>query len=206
MLLSEAMRQVRLPVVTLLLTLITSCLMLLPYEVKAALYFDRNDVLAGNFWTLLSAHMVHIDIEHWGWNTISLLFVGSIIEQRSVLLLAFSFFLSIFAIDLLLLSGIHNVDMYCGISGVLNTFILIALWTIWQKSHSFWVVAAVCLFIVRTISEIILGNSLTTNLAWPAYTEAHMAGVISGGVIIFFYETVFNKFTKGLNGGCKYTG
>ena len=82
-------------------------------------------------------------------------------------------------VNLLLLSPLADIQYYCGLSGVLNTLLGVALYTTWQRSRHpvLWVVAGLSL--AKTGVEIAYRDALITNISVPPYPLSHLAGLLA---------------------------
>lgn len=150
------------------------------------LWFSAAAINQGEAWRLLTAHFAHADLEHLLWNGLGLVVLGSLIEQQSRRQLAASLAAGIFAVNALLLSPLPTPDYYCGLSGVLNTLLVTALWLEWKRSPS-WLVAAIALgSLSKVLIEVTAGTSVITHISWPPYAWSHVAGMLGGVALICF--------------------
>lgn len=101
---------------------------------KALLYFSAADIARGETWRIVTGHFVHADLEHLLWNCLGLAVLGMLIEHRSRFILWAALGAGITSVSALLLTPFSPLDYYCGLSGVLNTLLLVALWLEWQRS------------------------------------------------------------------------
>jgi rhomboid family GlyGly-CTERM serine protease len=150
---------------------------LLPID-AANLFFGSAEIHNGQAWRLLTGHLVHADWNHLAWNAIGLLVLGVLIERRSRRLLFLALLAGTAAVNFLLLPS--GLDYYCGLSGVLNALLVVALWLEWRASRSWWVIAVAIACAAKVILEISLGDSLVSQISWPPYAWSHLAGM-SGG-------------------------
>lgn len=171
--------------ISLFLLALSGCLMLLAMDWQASLYFDRTAVESGNALSLLSAHFIHSDINHWFWNAIALFVLSVIIELKSRGLLLGALCMGIAAVDLLLLSNFSTLQYYCGLSGVLNTLLVASLWLVWEEYRSKWILLTGILCAGKIALEVSVNDSLLTQIQWPPYPAAHLAGALGGLVLIF---------------------
>lgn len=102
------------------------CLLLLLPELggdgaRAALRYDRTALAAGQWWRLLSAHIVHLSLGHALINALGLVLMWALFARdygvRQWLAIVFA---SILAIDAGLWFGDSTVDWYVGSSGALH--------------------------------------------------------------------------------------
>ena len=166
------------PPVTALLALFVTLVMLLPAPVQETLYFDHHAIASGSLAGLLTGHWVHADVEHYLWNTLAFVVLAGIIERRSIGLLVLSLCIGIVCVDLLLFSPFNTVQRYCGLSGVLNTLLGVVLILYWRETQSRWVIAFGVACVGKILIELSSGDSIITNISWPPYALAHIAGMI----------------------------
>ena len=178
----------QLPLVTLALAALAGMLMLLPQSFHEVLYFDHAALASGQWWSLISGHWVHADYQHLVWNLVALVALGGIIEVRSRRLLLFSLAVGMLSVDLLLYSPFNSVQRYCGLSGLLNTLLGVALYIYWHETRSRLVVAAGLLCVGKILVEMSGGQALFTNNSWPAYPIAHLAGLMGSLLLIGLYH------------------
>lgn len=112
--------------------------------------------------------------------------------MRSRRILLVSLFAGIISVDILLLSALSSLDYYCGLSGVLNTLLVVALWIAWQEYQSKWVIISALLCTAKTLLEINFNHSLLVHIQWPPYPEAHLTGALAGGFTLFALQ-VYRK-------------
>jgi rhomboid family GlyGly-CTERM serine protease len=155
---------------------------------KTQLYFSARDIADGDTWRILTGHFMHADLKHLFWNCLGLAVLGSLIEQHSRIQWLTALVVGIVSVNVLLLSPFSQLEYYCGLSGVLNTLLLVVLWLEWRLSHS-WLIAAIAIgSIVKVAVEISIGESLMTNISWPPYAWSHVAGLAGGLIIIWFQK------------------
>ena len=178
-------------------TLVISSLLLFYCSVPINhLFFDRSAILNGDLFRLISGHFVHVDTEHLIWNTLGLIILGSLIESRSRNLLVISFVMGILTVTLFLFSPWSNITIYCGLSGVLNTLLVIALWMIWTETKSTWIIVTFALCLLKVLIEMATNQSVISSISWPPSPEAHCAGLIGGIIIVAVFKTVASLKTQ----------
>jgi len=91
-----------------------------------ALVYDRNLILGGQLWRLVTGHWVHFSASHLFWNLVILVPAGIWLERRSASTLRWTLLLSPLAISLALLVFAPSLAQYAGISGVASG-VLVAL-------------------------------------------------------------------------------
>lgn len=175
------MKPTTLPTLTIsLLTLVMAIYAWAPDP--SVLYFAPTEIAGGQAWRLLTGHLVHADLNHLFWNALGLLVLGVLIERHSRRLLGIALLAGTLAVNLLLL--VSGLDYYCGLSGVLNTLLVIALWLEWRSTRSWWVAAVAAGCLIKVAIEINTGHSLISQISWPPYAWSHLAGMIGGVVAV----------------------
>lgn len=172
------------PILTVVLCFLATGLMLANEATQALLYFDRQQVAVGNFWSLVTGHFVHADWGHLLWNLIGLAVLGYLIERHSRGLLLLSLGMGIVAVNTLLLSPFSEIQLYCGLSGVLNTLLGVALYCRWRETQSLWMPVIGLLSFAKIGVEVHSGASLFTDISWPPYPLAHLAGLLGAPLVL----------------------
>lgn len=174
----------RIPILTVALLVALAGLYWLVPE-QSLLYFSATDIARGETWRIVSGHFMHADAKHLMWNCVGLAVLGTLIEQHSRRILLAALVTGVIAVSVLLLSPFSQLQFYCGLSGVLNTLLLVALWLEWRTSPSLLVLVIACGSVAKVMVEIFLGVSLVTDISWPPYAWAHLAGLMGGLVVIW---------------------
>lgn len=151
---------------------------------KTQLYFSSEAIIKGDIWRLVTGHFIHADASHLFWNGLGMAVLGTLIEQHSKTQWGLALLAGIVSVSALLLSPLSTLDNYCGLSGVLNTFLLLITWLEWKLTRSWLMVAIACGSVAKAIAEVYLGESLLTHISWPPYAWSHVAGLAGGFLII----------------------
>ena len=173
----------RAPVLTLTLLMTAIALYGLAPD-PALLYFNAAHIRGGETWRLLTGHFMHADIGHLFWNGLGLAVLGSIIEHRSRALCLTALGAGIAAVSILLMTPFAQLDYYCGLSGVLNTLLLVAIWQEWRATRSWLVILIAAGCFAKVVVEVLQGTSILTNISWPPYAWSHLAGLAGGLVVV----------------------
>lgn len=164
--------------------------------VRNALAFDRALMEAGQWWRLLSAHLVHLSFYHTAVNLLGLMALLILCPQsvatwewaRRLVLLALFTSLALYILA-------PEVDRYVGFSGVLHGLFLLGLVPMVRRRDA---VAIVCLLYLvgKLAGEVIMGASLSDEQAigGRVVTQAHLFGTLAG----FVYGAWFGTFRKGV--------
>lgn len=157
-------------------------------------YFDIPSISDGQWYRMVLGHFMHADKSHLFWNMLGLIILSTLIEARSRQLLLIAVLIGVLAVSWLLVSPFSRLEIYCGLSGILNTLLVIALWNVWQDTHSRWVIATFIGSLAKIIIEINSQQSLISQVSWPPYPEAHLAGYIAGLISIACFE-LYSRLT-----------
>jgi len=169
--------------------------LLLAYLISArhlpAWRYDREAILAGEVWRMLTGHLAHGDLHHLAWNLLGVLIVGFLfandftLRQWTVILLA-----STAAIDLGFLALEPQLQWYVGFSGVLHGGMAAGLvrWLYRGGDALTWLVGG--LFVAKLAWEHFAGGLPFTSagLSLPVVHEAHSYGAIGGAIAALSIE------------------
>lgn len=159
-------------------------------ENKMPFYFNAADIFSGEVWRIVSGHLMHVDLEHLLWNCLGLAVLGTLLEYRSRAVLLASTGAGIAFVSALLLTPYAQLDYYCGLSGVLNTLLLVVLWFEWRLTRSWLIILIACGSIAKVLVEVSQGVSIVTHISWPPYAWSHVAGLFGGFFVIWTYSLI----------------
>ncbi len=145
--------------------------------------FDRAAIAGGEWWRLISGHWVHSDAAHLGWNLAGLLTLGWIVEMRGRCGLMAGLLVGTLSVDLMLWLALPGLAAYCGLSGLLNSLLLLALAGLWRRTTAPLLVATGTLSLLKIMGEMSAGQALFTQAAWASVPEAHLAGWLAGLIL-----------------------
>jgi rhomboid family GlyGly-CTERM serine protease len=147
--------------------------------------YDRQAILAGELWRLVTAHLIHLDFTHLGWNLAGLALVAWLFgrEFRApewALILASS----TVAVDLGFLWLEPQLEWYVGFSGVLHGLMAAGLcaW-LWRTPDSLTALVAT-VFAAKLAWEHFAGPLPFTagTLDVPVVHQSHSYGAVGGTV------------------------
>lgn len=162
---------------------------------RHALAFDRALIEAGQWWRLLSAHVVHLSFYHAALNLLGLLALlvlcpAPITTREWVRRLVLLSLLTSVALYVF----VPTVDRYVGLSGVLHGLFLLGLMPMARRRDA---IAITCLLYLagKLAWEVMIGTPLSDEQAigGRVVTQAHLFGTLAGVV----YATFFGTFRKG---------
>lgn len=184
----------RLPIVSTCISLAVITLYLIVGAIPESLIWHQAEGF--RIWQWLSAHFVHINAEHMTLNLIAFMILASIIEQTSRKVLGLALFSGIVGVNVYLTS-LFQMDAYAGLSGALNALLITALYFLYkQPGYRAASILTLIGSIAKIIAESIWDFSLFSSLPWPAVPQAHLAGLIGGGLLIAFLEIRKKRLMK----------
>lgn len=135
-------------------------------------------------WRLVSAHFVHSDGQHLAWNLGAFILLGAIVEAHSKRDLLVSIGVGVIAVNVYLLS-FYELTAYAGLSGVLNSILVVALFHLCQyKAYRAAAMWTMILSMIKIIYELYSGHTVFSSIAWTAVPQAHLAGWLIGGAFV----------------------
>jgi rhomboid family GlyGly-CTERM serine protease len=153
-------------------------------EDKTQLFFSATEIKRGEIWRIVSGHLMHADLKHLLWNCLGLAVLGTVLEYRSRTALLSALGGGILFVSGFLLTPYAQLEYYCGLSGVLNTLLLIALWFEWRLTRSRLIILIGCACLAKVLIEVSQGVSIITHISWPSYAWSHVAGLAGGLFVI----------------------
>lgn len=145
--------------------------------------YDRLAVGQGEWWRLLTAHWVHSDGSHLLWDVSALLLFGMLFEARLGWRLPLALLAGTFGVDAWLWRGVSDLGHYCGLSGVLNTVLVLGLLELWREQRHPLLPIILAGAALKIVLEMQLDEALLTRTAWPSVPAAHAAGYVTGWLL-----------------------
>jgi rhomboid family GlyGly-CTERM serine protease len=175
------------------LALLASCALLLAPELageagRALLRYDRAGLAAGQWWRLLTAHIVHLDLEHAALNSLGLVLMWALFardyrpRQWLPILLG-----ATVAIDAGLWLRDSTIEWYVGSSGVLHGVMAAGtLAHLRRRDADGWILGT---FLVLKLSyEQASGALPFAGAADRVVVDAHLYGVVGGLAVAAFLQ------------------
>jgi rhomboid family GlyGly-CTERM serine protease len=144
------------------------------------LVFDRAAIAQGEWWRLLTAHWVHGDNGHAAWDIVMLAVLGGLFEPRLAGKLPWVLLFGSLAVDAWLWWGEPSLRYYCGLSGILNTLLVVGLLQLWRDRRQPLILWVLGLSAIKVAFEIAQGQAVLTRTVWPSVPTTHAAGMICG--------------------------
>ena len=177
----------RWPPITLSLTAVALLIYVAAPETSARfdlLVLDRDEP---RWWPWLTAHFLHTDPAHVGWNLFAFVCLGWLGEPNQRLRYALSIVAGIVAVDFWFAWSNDGLRYYCGLSGALNTVLLATLYGLRGSIAPRWLVAFAVLVALKIGWEWHSGVALITHTQWPPAVGAHIAGYVAGVLLVAAY-------------------
>ncbi len=175
------------------IALLATCgLLLLPVLAgdagREALRYDRTALAAGQWWRLLTAHFVHLDLDHAALNSLGLVLMWALFarDYRPLHWLAILFG-SIAAIDAGLWLRDSTVAWYVGSSGALHGIMAAGtLAHLRRRDLDGWILAV--FIVVKLAYEQSAGALPFTDSHAGVVVDAHLFGTLGGAGIAAFLK------------------
>lgn len=182
----------RLPWHTFTLILIAFAMYVFGGPAAEGLVFDRQAIMQGELWRLLTGHWVHADWEHLAWNLMAFGLLGWMLETSQGPGKLYSALIAgMCVVNAGLWWFIPSLDFYCGLSGILNTLLFVILIDGWRRSRNY-IFPLVAIGATAKIGfELFQSSAIFTNTSWPAVPEAHLAGALAA-MIVMLYKDILN--------------
>jgi len=161
------------------------------------LRYDREAILHGQLWRLLTGHLVHLGWAHLILNVggLLLLRVGFGGVGKSLLRELLCLVCLALGVSLGLLLGNPDLLWYVGLSGVLHGLAVLIAVQMWRRSERAGLVLLLGLVVKVGWEQAFGGASLTgVDIGGAVIFDAHLYGVISAGIILLT-GYVFRRFS-----------
>ncbi|HFD32588.1 MAG TPA: rhombosortase [Gammaproteobacteria bacterium] len=189
---SHLLKQWGLPVLLILIALLFQLTGKSGFKI---LCYNREQIIAWQWWRLFTGHLVHISWMHFFMNTLALILIqllfSSFLSPWRLLLLIM---VSASGIDLGLLLFNPEIKWYAGLSGVLHG--LIAAGAVMLISKDAVKGAALLIVLIFKLSWEQFVGSLPGSAEWTGaavITDAHLYGAISGAIAAIFIIGISHK-------------
>jgi rhomboid family GlyGly-CTERM serine protease len=161
---------------------------------RLLLRYQRDAILAGEWWRLITGHWVHLGWAHLGLNLMGLILMWALFasdytpSQWLIILIG-----AVIAIDAGFLLFDHDLAWYVGLSGVLHGVMVAGTIAHWRRREpDAWILA---LFLVAKLTyEQVVGVMpySATSAGGPVVVDAHLYGAI-GALIVVVALTLVRK-------------
>ena len=151
-------------------------------EVRALLRYERHAIGSGEYWRLITGHLVHLGFGHLWPNLAALAIIGLLFEDvfstADWLRVGAA---SAAAIDLGLYALEPNVVWYVGLSGVLHGYVAAGALALLVRREKLGAVLAICVAAKLTFEQVVGPVPFTAeSVGGPVVVAAHLYGVVGG--------------------------
>ncbi len=151
-------------------------------RVELALRYQRQEVLQGEWWRLLTAHLVHGSLRHLVLNIAGLYLVASLLREdfsRSEWMAVVAAVCTAIGSGFIWLNP--DLQWYVGLSGVLHGCLAAGAIVWWRSERPLLAAALTALLLVKLSWEQLHG-ALPLAGALPVIVDAHLYGAIGGAL------------------------
>lgn len=182
---------VRVPWLTLGLTLIMGVLYLSGQTLFDSLLFDKTLIAQGEYWRLFTAHFVHCNFQHLLWDLLAFLIIGSVIELNNNRHFIPCLIISCLGVSAWMFFVETSFSSYCGLSGALNGMLVLAAIMQYRRTGEKMCLGVLLATIAKIIFELSTHETIFTDLSVRAVPGSHAAGYLAG--IIYLILIWLNK-------------
>ena len=153
-----------------------------------------------NLMALVGANFTHIDLNHFVWNLAALLVLGSLIERRNRCLMLVSLLVGVISINAWFFIQ-NQFTQYAGLSGALNTLLVVALYvlrvpqSIFKGNLVLWLIFL--LVVAKNFYELIFNVALFSDVRWQTTPSFHLVGMLAGCLLVVVWNKFFEHKTTG---------
>jgi rhomboid family GlyGly-CTERM serine protease len=153
---------------------------------EMALRYDRQQILDGQYWRLITGHWVHGSLRHMALNVIgAAVIAGLFLRTYSVLQWVLILALSMISIDVGFLIFEPQLKWYVGVSGVLHGA-LAAGAIAWWRIESRVMALALSVIVLGKLAWEQLHGALPLAGEMPVIVDAHLYGAVGGAFAVAF--------------------
>lgn len=189
----KALANARFPVITALV--VTAAATIYGIEDGNHLFlYDRNKVLDGDIWRVVTGHLVHFSWQHFGYNLILLVLTGCWLEYRLGVRYVWLLVLTSLVSGLYFLLFLPDMAHYGGLSGLVSANVVyLSLLEIQhnKKARPFWI-AIILLFIAKVGYEMLMKETIFVSQSNTMFEVAPSAHII-GAIVALIYKGVGDK-------------
>jgi len=156
-----------------------------------SLVFDRSAIAQGDYWRLITGHWVHSDMEHAIWDIAALAILLMLFDKDSKRLLLLAFCMGMMGVNIWLWFGNNTLEYYCGLSGILNTVLVVALWCLWRNQKELIILLVGLGAAGKIVIELSINQAILTETSWQSVPEVHAIGMLVG-ITIMLFDVMFN--------------
>jgi len=152
-------------------------------DVFELLRYERQDIVAGEYWRLITAHFVHLSWGHCLLNIAGYVLILALFgEYLTTGLFLLTILLSMLAIDIGLFTLHKDIHWYVGFSGVLHGLFLAGLIFAYKIDRHSWAKWLLAILTLKLVWEMFMGAlpGSTQMSGGKVIVEAHFYGALGG--------------------------
>jgi rhomboid family GlyGly-CTERM serine protease len=158
--------------------------------------YDRTAIANGEVWRLVTGHWVHSGPSHALWNIAALMLLGLLFERCLQSFLLIALIAGTVAVDAWLWWGDSSLTYYCGLSGILNSLLIVGLARFWRVYKHPLILFIAIVAVLKIVAEISIGQGLFTRTTWPSVPTVHAAGFLGGLGLVMVVRAVQRRVLK----------
>jgi len=175
------------PWLSCLLTCLFTVLYFMAGPAPPALVYDQTAIIGGEYYRLITGHLVHCDPGHLWVNLATFLLLGSVIERQSAHLIP-AMLAGIGSVSCYLWFYMPELSFYCGLSGILNTLLVVALAGLYKTTRNPLLLIILFGAVVKIGWEIIGQQAIFTSTLWKSIPATHAAGFFGGILLLLLFK------------------
>lgn len=142
--------------------------------------FDRNAILRGEVWRLVTGHFSHWSLSHLGYDLFAFVILGAICERRDRRLFATVSAATALVVSLFLLAFRADVELYRGLSAIDSALWMLTVFGLGERRPRLAVVLA-SLFFAKVIIEASSGALFVDGIT--VLPVVHLIGAALGSIM-----------------------
>jgi len=135
-------------------------------------------------------------LTHAGWDITALLLLGMVFEERLQWRMPLSLLIGTAGVDVWLWWGDPTLYHYCGLSGILNSLLIVGLLQLWCNWRHPLILLAGVGAAAKILVEINTGQAILTQTAWPSVPAVHAVGFLCGLMLAWVFWITDNSRRK----------
>jgi rhomboid family GlyGly-CTERM serine protease len=158
--------------------------------ISQMLQFDRAAIAAGEWWRILTGHLVHWNANHFIWDALMFVVLGLLCERRARTRTAICLAASSLAISASVFWLLPQMNYYRGLSGVDSALFTLALALLWKEARRdgdrlmiVMTIAGLACLAGKLAYEIATGATLFVDSSGAGFTPlplVHAVGAVVG--------------------------
>jgi len=177
----------RMPWLSCLFTCLFTALFFMTGPASPALVYDHAAIAGGEYYRLITGHLVHCDPGHLWLNLATFLLLGSVIERQSAHLIP-AMLTGIGCVSAYLWFFMPELSFYCGLSGILNTLLVVALAGLYKTTRNPLLLIILFGAVVKIGWEVIGQQAIFTSTIWKSIPATHGAGFFGGILLLLLFK------------------